>query len=337
MLLIIPFFNLSFSFIYAFSEYINKSYLSNKDNKVDIEKKLHILYKRNDCNIILLFGESLRYDKFKQFKKISLYKNDLNFKEYKTIALAISTDVTIPLFINNATKQSELNKDNSLFKLAKDANFNTYFISAQSSNALTHIKKYLSPEYIDYYTNGKKTTYDSFLVDQLKKINLLEKSFITMQFVGQHSPYNRYPEEFNYYKNNDTLQDKINSQYNNSILYTDFILDKIVSYLKDNTKKPTIIIFTSDHGQLLGEDSKYGHNIFKKEVYTVPSFIYTINIENKLQDNKIIEHLDLVKYIRFKLGYEKEFYFNKKNIYRVNGTMMSGEDGFIDIIKNDFI
>ena len=335
-LFIIPSFNTSISFINAFNEYIYKSLLTHKEIKINNKKQLHTLYKQNDYNIILLFGESLRYDRFKQLEKISIYKKNTNYKEYKTIALATSTDIAIPLFMNNAKQQNEINKNNSLFKLAKKANFNTYFISTQSKKALKHIKEYLNPKYIDYYTQGNKKRYDSYLIDELKKINLTKKSFITMQFTGQHSPYNKYPKEFNQYKNKITLKDKINSNYNNSVLYTDYIIDKMIRYLQKNSSKPTIIVFTSDHGQLLGENNQYGHNTFKKEVFIVPSFIYTLNINNNLEQKKIIEHLDLVKYIRFQLGYEKEFNFNANNISRVNGTMMSGEDGFLNILRNDF-
>jgi lipid A ethanolaminephosphotransferase len=314
---------------------MEKRILNKNDIKLDNINQLNILYKKNDYNIILLFGESMRYDKFKSLTKISKYKKDLNFKEYKTISLATSTDITIPLFMNNAKQQNEINISNSLMKLAKEANFSTYFISSQSQNALKYIKRYLNSDYIDYYTQGAKNTYDSFLIKELKKIDLKKKSFITMQFVGQHSPYDKYPSQFNINKNINTFKEKINSKYNNTLLYTDFILDNIIKYLKEKSTKPTIIIFTSDHGELLGKNKKYGHNVFEKEVFMVPSFIYTIKIKNYLKTKSIIHHLDLVHYIRYSLGYEKEFNFNKKFKYRVNGTMMSGEDGYLNIINSN--
>jgi glucan phosphoethanolaminetransferase (alkaline phosphatase superfamily) len=60
------------------------------------------------------------------------------------------------------------------------------------------------------------------------------------------------------------------------VLYTDYFLSEVIKYLKENSKKPTYIVFTSDHGELLHEHGRNGHGWFFKEVYRVPFIFYAI-------------------------------------------------------------
>jgi glucan phosphoethanolaminetransferase (alkaline phosphatase superfamily) len=67
--------------------------------------------------------------------------------------------------------------------------------------------------------------------------------------------------------------------YDNSILYTDYVLSEIIARLKN---KNAILFYTSDHGESLGENGAYGHggdNI--PEQMTVPFFIWTSDAFNK--------------------------------------------------------
>ncbi len=289
-----------------------------------IQKDRSTLYQKNDYNIILIFGESLRYDRFN-------FHLEKNFISYKTISLATATDVVLPLFLTTSKTQKEINIDNSLFNLAKKADFKTYFITTQTKNAMRYIKEFISFDSIDYYKEAKKGEFDYFLVDKIKKINFDKKLFLVMQFYGQHSPYDRYPTSFKKFTKNDSMRDKVNSNYNNSVLFSNHILNQLINHIQRVSKKPTFIIFTSDHGEFLGENKRYGHNSFQKEIYLVPSFIHSINSKLSLKSRPIISHIDLSNYIRFLLGYEKEFNFSDEKIIRVNGTMMSGEDGFLDV------
>ena len=49
---------------------------------------------------------------------------------------------------------------------------------------------------------------------------------------------------------------KIKNSYDNVALYTDYFLSEIVDMLKD---KNAIMIYLSDHGELLGENKKWMH------------------------------------------------------------------------------
>lgn len=297
---------------------------------------------KKDINIVLIVGESLRSDKVFNHLTPNLNKlnSNSNFISKEAISGAINTDVAIPLLLNSSTNPLKIDKCKNLFKLAKNANFNTAFISTQSIKALKYIDEYLSREYIDFYRDsGDKKLYDEVLLENLQEINLKESNFIVLQLYGEHSPYLRYPKEFEKFKDYSNLKSKLNSHYNNSLIYTDFILNEIVEFFTKEIK-PTYIIFTSDHGEFLGENGKYGHNQFDELIYKVPFFIYSndVNILNKFNSSNLITHNEISKFITFLFGYEREFKLPKDKEVIVNGTMINREDGYLKLqIKEDKI
>ncbi|MEA3331631.1 MAG: hypothetical protein U9Q29_08070, partial [Campylobacterota bacterium] len=100
-----------------------------------------------------------------------------------------------------------------------------------------------------------------------------------------------------------------------------------IKYIK-TLKKQTIFIFSSDHGELIGERGKIGHNTFQKEVYKVPLIIFdTLNSDIEYQNMEA--HNDIYNLIFYLLGYSKEFREPSKSI-RVNGSMINEEDGYME-------
>jgi hypothetical protein len=99
-----------------------------------------------DLNIVLLIGESMKFDDYVENK---LKKQGFFYK--KIYSGATNTDVVIPLLLNTKTNPLELRTSNetNLFKLAKKNNFNTTFISIQSEKSLHYITPYLQVKYID--------------------------------------------------------------------------------------------------------------------------------------------------------------------------------------------
>jgi lipid A ethanolaminephosphotransferase len=98
--------------------------------------------------------------------------------------------------------------------------------------------------------------------------SLKHDAVIVLHQLGSHGPayHKRYPEEFNKFKpgcNTNEIQsckksDLVNT-YDNTILYTDYILTKIIETLENNTQLNTAMIYISDHGESLGEYGIYLH------------------------------------------------------------------------------
>lgn len=88
---------------------------------------------------------------------------------------------------------------------------------------------------------------------------------------GSHGPsyWKRYPKEFAQFgpvcETNELAKcsrESITAAYDNTILYTDFIIDKAISILETSNREDgidTALLYFSDHGESLGEKNMYLH------------------------------------------------------------------------------
>ncbi|HIP13432.1 MAG TPA: hypothetical protein EYG73_12035, partial [Arcobacter sp.] len=278
-----------------------------------ILEKPSLLNKEVNRTVILVIGESLRYDTFslddnKLTPKLQTLKTDKDFFHKKVYSGGTTTKVSVSTLINRLKYPNGLSQiskeDNCLFKLAKENDFSTYFLSGQTTSHLQIIRDLMCPKYIDKLVDRnafseymKPKGYDEDLQTLIEKMGILkERNFIVLQQRGSHSPYEKqYPKEYDKY-----------SSYENTALYTDNSLSNLIEYVKENTKNETFLFYVSDHGELLGENGKKGHGHLTKEVYEVPFLMYTNSKDTKLREQfqYIKNHYDISNYVLFLLGYE---------------------------------
>lgn len=86
--------------------------------------------------------------------------------------------------------------------------------------------------------------------------------------MGSHGPayYKRVPTQFKVFKPTcDTnaiqgcSQDALINSYDNTLLYTDYVLDSLIETLKNTTQYETGLWYLSDHGESTGESGMYLH------------------------------------------------------------------------------
>ena len=305
-----------------------------------------------DINIVVIMGESLTHSKMSLFgspEKTTPFLDELaedkNFFSQIAFTSGVVTDVALPSFFNilyepDSTPQI-LTTNTCLFRMAKENGFSTYFYSAQSQIGLAYIKSYMCLSSIDHYLDGtdetmemKQNAYDEILVDRLENVNFDTSNFIVLHQIGSHSPYGlRYPKEFEKFKiNQDDKYDR--NGYLNSILYTDYVLSKIIEKLREKTNKPTYVFFTSDHGEGIGNHRGHG-NLKLPSNYEVPFFMYTLNtpntIKDKIEKNKYTSHYEIAKYIATLLGYDVSLLQQKENKYVVCGKDICGVAGYLEL------
>lgn len=270
-------------------------------------------YEPKSKQMIIIIGESMRVKNLSLFgygpkttPNLDKLKNQLF---YKTIyANATNTDVALPLFFNGTQEIAKIDLTNNIFTLARNANFKTHFISAQTNSYLKYIKPYLEEKQIDDL-KILNTKNDEDLIGALKNIDLNKSNFVVMQMMGEHSPYKFYEQKHTKFKND----------YDNCVFKSDFVLGEVFKYGMQNNIP---ILFFSDHGEMLGEaDGFYGHNRFAEAVYKVPFISYGFE---KVQT--ILSQNDIYEVLKVYLGYQKEP--KQTTVIRVNGSMISGEDGF---------
>ncbi|MCL1137171.1 phosphoethanolamine transferase [Shewanella pneumatophori] len=150
------------------------------------------------------------------------------------------------------------------------------------------------------WCNGE-SCYDQVLVDeldhQLADISAKD-TVIVLHILGSHGPtyYQRYPVEHRFFTpdcqrsdiQNCTKSELLNT-YNNTILYTDYIISQVVNRLKrESNKFDTAMLYMSDHGESLGESGLYLHGapyaLAPKEQTHIP-FLAWFSPEFALQNN----------------------------------------------------
>ncbi len=108
-------------------------------------------------------------------------------------------------------------------------------------------------------------------LDDFVKKNIKKDILIVLHQMGSHGPayYKRYPKKFEKFKPvcktnqlNECTKEQIINAYDNTILYTDYFLHKVIQFLKKYDKqKETALIYMSDHGESLGENGIYLHGL----------------------------------------------------------------------------
>lgn len=317
------------------------SYLPYEVNKGEAKK----------ANIVILMGESTSYLNMGSFgyhrdttPDITPYLDDANFFQLPAISSAVSTRVSLALFYNliyepnNAAAIGAM--EHSLYRLAKQQGFNTYYITTQmNAGGLTYS---FSLKDIDLWMEnsdlGKyQGDYDNRLLLALKdqKLDYSQPNFITLHMRSAHGPYiKNYPREEAYYPDEGVSEvEYIVNTYDNSIRYTQKRIAEIYQYFKQQGQ-PTYIFFVPDHGETMGVDGRYGHNTVKLDSAQVPIFFYGVNVPqeeiNQLKTNLgcLTNHYLVGKEVAKLLGYEITNPNEEADLYYMNGTDAFGEAGY---------
>jgi len=130
----------------------------------------------------------------------------------------------------------------------------------------------VSDIYVDDLCNDG-LCYDEVLfngLDQYVK-NIHGDAVIVLHTEGSHGPayYRRYPEAFKKFEPEcrsaaveDCSDEELLNAYDNTILYTDYFLSKVIEYLKSSpATASSAMLYVSDHGESLGENGVYLHGL----------------------------------------------------------------------------
>lgn len=264
----------------------------------------------------------------------------------------VSTDVSIPMLIQGAhginASAMVASQEHCLFKLAKKNGFQTAFISVQSQENLQHITNFFCNTYLDYFKigdnshtiNGESTALDEELLSEAKKLSWNKPQFVIFHQRGSHSPYEmRYPPSsaFRTIQQSDSWDVQTIKHYDNSVHYTDQIIVTLVEWIRSNSKIPVEVIFTSDHGEALGEDQQWGHVILHPVAAEVPVMYFPAgenfrSVFSKQRD--WVDHHFVSAFLIHLLGYGLESSFvdgiNKHNL--VMGADLDGLGGYMKVL-----
>jgi heptose-I-phosphate ethanolaminephosphotransferase len=217
--------------------------------------------------------------------QLSVYSNVISAHPHSI------TSITKLLTLGNYEQPDKIG-DGSIIQLANSAGFETIWLSNQRpigvyESLVTKIA--LSSSRSNFLTTIQgvhNKVMDGALLPELETIladNSSSKKLIVIHLMGTHVNYaNRYPEAFNIFTDTPISNYKSNkifktiNQYDNAVLYTDYVVSQIIQKVKSLNKKSFVLYF-SDHGEELFKDyNMAGHNedISTKDMYDVPFLLW---------------------------------------------------------------
>jgi len=305
-----------------------------------------------DANVVILMGESLNYFNMGLFgykrdttPSLDGYKTLKDFFYIPAISSAVSTRVSLSLFFNTIyepNNTSKINKmDTALYKLAKQSGFNTHYITTQKnaggltySFSLSDIDTWKENEHLAHYEGE----YDNRLLLELESMELDydKPQFITLHMRSTHVPYvDNYPKSQEVYPVEGMPYGKyMTNSYDNSVLYTEKVITDIYKFFKD-TGKATYIYFVPDHGELLGQNGRYGHNAVDLDMAKVPFLFYGPGLKEgeverlKSELGCLSNHYLISLQVASLLGYNISNPNEVPGQYYLNGTDVFGEAGYM--------
>ena len=125
-----------------------------------------------------------------------------------------------------------------------------------------------------------------------------QKFFLWVHYFDPHDPYEP-PEPYR--------KEYANALYDGEIAYTDFVIGKLMDRLNEPPlQQNTIVIFTSDHGEGLGEHSEKTHSLFiYNATQHVPLMIRLPNHDPR-RVKEVVSHIDIAPTILQLAGIEGE-------------------------------
>ena len=258
--------------------------------------------------VVLVIGESARKANFQLYG----YQRDTNPLLSKQEGLKVFQANSCATYTTAGTKAIlEPIDSDDLYELLPNYAFRTGVdVSWRTSNwgePPIHIDEYLTDKDLVEKYPGAKNTYDDILFTGLRErieSSTKNKVLIVLHTSTSHGPKyaDKYPKEFEVYKpvaknveEGEKNLDKLVNAYDNTIRYTDFLLNGLINTLSSMEEWHSAMIFISDHGESLGENKMFMHGLpmklAPKVQYEIPFLVWT---SKGFRDYKTTEELPAV-------------------------------------------
>ncbi len=234
--------------------------------------------------MVLVVGETARAENFSlngysKNTNPKLSKQDIiNFSQVSSCGTA--TAVSVPCMFSGMPREdydeSLANHREGLLDIAKRAGYQVTWIDNNSGckGTCDRVEEFKIPEPIQKKWCKDEECFDDILIDSLKAyLATIPKDdtrphLVVLHQMGSHGPayYKRVPPQYKVFKptcDTNAIQgcsrDELLNSYDNTLLYTDYVLDSLIETLKTATQYETGLWYLSDHGESTGESGMYLH------------------------------------------------------------------------------
>ncbi len=242
--------------------------------------------------VVLVIGESARKANFQLYG----YQRDTNPLLAKQKGLRVYEATSCATYTTAGTKAIlEPKRTDELYELLPNYAFRTgvdvVWRTSNWGEPPIHIDEYVTNEELGARYPEENEYVDGILLKGLRERiegSQKEKVLIILHTSTSHGPKyaDKYPKEFEVYKpvvksveEGEKHIGRLVNAYDNTIRYTDYLLDSLINTLRDMKAWHTAMIFISDHGESLGENNIYMHglpmNLAPKVQYEIPFLVWT--------------------------------------------------------------
>ena len=250
---------------------------------------------------VLVIGESGRYGNYSlngyNRPTSPLLDKQENLVSYsKVLTTSNLTNIAIQQILTRATPDNPdiAYKEKALSDAFIECGFNTAWLASQSSSDRFVKRITADMDYTFFSTTDfdSADNYDGKLLPHLDSVlsRNKQKQLIVIHTLGSHFRYNaRYPESFcrftpslhentGYDVVSPSNKEVLVNSYDNSICYTDYVLNEIIRKV-DDEKAVSAVVYLSDHAENLYDDERNlaVHGNTEPSIYElhIPLFIWT--------------------------------------------------------------
>lgn len=194
------------------------------------------------------------------------------------------------------------------------------------------IKNYQRAGDLEKLCEGEGCGYDEILLSGLSTQLLgskKDKILLVLHTSTSHGPtyYKKYPPQFNKFtpvcenvELGKCTQEELINAYDNTIVYTDFILSSLIGKLKSLDQYNSVMFYVSDHGESLGEKNLYMHgipaSIAPEEQLEIPFIVWLSDNAKTLKNNEVLYQHNIFHSILDFLAIESPIYDEDMSIFK---------------------
>lgn len=282
--------------------------------------------------VVLVIGESARRENFSLYgyarETNPLLKGD-SVKTYIANASATSTTQAVKAILDHKRVKGLYEiLPNYMYRNGVDVVWRT----TNWGEPPLHIEKYRNASKLKAQYPDADNRYDGILLEGLREeieASQSDKLLVVIHTSTSHGPtYNKkYPAEFEVFTPVCTTvemakadRSELINAYDNTILYTDYLLHSIIDTLREVEDRACAMIYISDHGESLGEGNIYMHGMVAasmapKEQTEIPFIVWQGDDSRPLKSLDEVGHYHIFHSVMDWLDMTSEFYNEEFSIF----------------------
>jgi lipid A ethanolaminephosphotransferase len=284
--------------------------------------------------VVLVIGESARKQNFSlygyQKKNNPLLSGTPNVFHFDATSCATYTTAGVKCILEHANT-------NELYEILPNYlyrnNAEVIWRTTNWGEPPVHIKNYLNKDALMSQCKDDSCGYDEILLSGLNEqiqASKKNKILVILHTSTSHGPTysKKYPKKFelftpvcNSVELSNCSQAELINAYDNTILYTDYLLHSTIERLKQLKEYSSTMLFVSDHGESLGEKNLYMHGVpisfAPKEQYEIPFIVWLSDSSRQLKpQSQALSQNHVFHSVLSFLSIESPVYNEKLNIFK---------------------